>query len=167
MEPTTGVLVSVNETVSNDYVMMQAIDQAQRDDATLVVAYVMPMALYESRQQAVGASPNLREDGFSYTMDQAQAQATAVAARAAHTAVGDSDVDYVVVGAVGNLGHTLLELAEEYECGTIILPEERSWWRRRLGWDDRSLAQEFPGQVLLIPREKPLLVDPDPIVVEP
>lgn len=165
-EPRTGILVAVNGTVPNDCVLEQAIEQAQRDDARLVVASVTPTAMFESRQRAIGASPNLRQDGFTYTMDQAQAGATATAARAAHTAIGDLDVDYVAVGTVGELGPSLLELADRYDCGTIMLAEERSWWRRRLGWADRRLAREFPGTVSLVPRCKPLLVDPEPFIVE-
>lgn len=162
-----GVLVAVNGTVPNDCVMEQAIEQALLKDATLVVANVMPTGLFDSRQRALAEIPNLRQDGFTYTRDQAEAEATSIAARAAHTAIGDIDVDCVAVGVVGKLGPSLLELAEEHGCGTIMLAEERSWWRRRLGWGDRTLARKFAGQVVLVPQCKPLLVHPDPIVVEP
>lgn len=166
MATRNGILVSVTGAVPNDCVMEQAIEQAQREDAPLVVVNVIPDALFDSRQRSIAATPNLQQDGFTYTRDQAEAGATAVAARAAHTAIGDLDIDYMAVGVVGDIRENLLMLAEEHGCGTIMLAEERSWWRRRLGWSDRQLAREFPGDVVLVPRCDPLIVDPDPIVVD-
>lgn len=164
MKNTNNILVAVDGTDSNDYMMERAIEEAQLADATLVVAHVLPRARVEDRQRAIAASPNLHRDGFTYTADQARAEA--IAARAAYAAVGDRDVTYATVGAVGTLGPTLLEIADDHDCGTIMLAEECSWWRRRLGWGDRMLARAFEGRVLQAPRRAPGLVDLDPAVID-
>lgn len=166
MKTTNSILVAVDSTDTNDYTMERAIEQAQLDDATLVVAHVMPTSRYDSRHHAVARTPNLRQEGITYTTEQARAEAEATAARAARAAIGDLDVTYMAVGAVGKLGPSLREIAAEYDCGTIMLAEERSWWRRRLGWSDRKLARTLEGQVVRVPRDAPGIVDPDPTVID-
>lgn len=161
MNTTHRILVGVSTTGSNDSLIERAISQAELEDATLIVANVMPQTLYESRHNAIASVSSLRSDGFSYTVDVARDAARTFAAGVIADAIGDSDVEYVAVGAVGNIGRNLLSIAEEYGCGTIMLGEERSWWRRHTGWDDRELSRTFDGRVILVPRNQPSLVDQD------
>lgn len=159
-----AILVAVDGTDSNDYLMERAVERAQLEDAALVVAHVIPTARFEDRQRAIAANPDLRADGFTYTADQARAEAEAVAARAAHAAVGGLDVPCATVGAVGEPGPTLLAIADEHGCGTIVLAEERSWWRRRLARGDRKIARAFDGRVVRVPRRAPGIVADPPVV---
>lgn len=152
MNTTNSILVAVSTTGSNDHLMDRAITQAELEDATLIVANVMPQGLFDSRQNAIDSIHSLHDDGFSYTSDQAMEGARTFAAGVVADAIGDSDVEYAPVGAVGNVGQNLLRIAEEYGCGTIMLSDERSWWRRHTGWNDRKLSRTFDGRVILVSR---------------
>lgn len=160
------ILVPVDGTDKDDYMMERAIEHAALDGATLVIAHVMPEKLYRARQTALASVSNLAHDGTRYTIDVARAEALAIASHVAKAALRDAMVEYVAVGAVGTLSQTLPALAAEHNCETMILAAERSWWRRRLGWGDRKLAREFAGHVLRVPPNKPSLLGPDPLALE-
>lgn len=152
MNTTNSILVAVSTTGSNDSLMERAITQAELEAATLIVANVMPQTLYEARQDGLESIRSLRNEGFTYTIDVARDAARTFAAGVIADTIGDSEVEYVAVGAVGNIGRKLLRIAEKYGCGTIMLGEERSWWRRHTGWDDRKLSRTFEGRVILVPQ---------------
>ena len=160
MTDTNNILVAVDSTDSNGYVMERAIESARLEESTLVVAHVMSTAQFDDHLGAIGTIPELRKDGATFTVDQARERARAVATRAARAAVGDLDIAYVTVGAVGQVDATLLEIADQHDCGTIMLAEQRSWWRRRLGWGDKRLARSFEGRVIRVPRREPVTADP-------
>lgn len=166
MNTTNSILVAVSTMGSNDSLMQRAITQAEQEDATLIVANVMPQALYDSRQNAIESIHSLHDDGFSYTIDQALEAARTFAAGVVADAIGDSDVEYVPVGAVGNVGRNLLRIAEEYGCGTIMLSDERSWWRRHTGWNDRKLSRTFDGRVILVSKTDTTDAESDAVHIE-
>lgn len=152
MKGTDNILVGVGPADSNDSLIRRAVKEAEVQDATLIVVNVLPQSLYESRQDAIASIGALRREGLEYTIDTAREAARTFALGAIGGAIDHSDVEYIAVGAVGNIGRNLLRIAEEYGCGTIMLGEERSWWRRQTGWDDRKLSQTFEGRVILVPQ---------------
>lgn len=166
MTNTNNILVAVDSTDSNDYVMERAIEEANREEATLVVAHVMSTAQFDDRRWAIRTIPELQKDGFTFTVDQARARARLIATRVARAAVGDLNIAYVTVGAVGQIDATLLEIADEHDCGTIMLAEQRSWWRRRLEWGHRELARMFEGRVIQVPRRGLVMADPVSPVID-
>lgn len=166
MTNTNNILVAVDSTDSNDYVMERAIEEAHREEATLVVAHLMSTAQFDDHHGEIRTIPELQKDGFTFTVDQARARARVIATQVARAAVGDLDIDYVTVGAVGQIDATLLEIADEHDCATIMLAEQRSWWRRLLGWGDYKLARTFEGQVIQVPQRGPVMADPVSPVID-
>lgn len=152
-EHKTLVVVAGVETSS--HVMAAAIDYAETEGTSLVVLHVMPLHVYENRQRSMGEMPNLRYDGFTFDLDQAEESAESVAERAAQAAIGDRDIAYTAVGRVGDLISTVLAAAAAHRCETIVLSETEPWWRRALGQADRRLAKQFNGTVVRVPRPFP------------
>lgn len=151
----TNILVAVDGTESNAHLMEAAIERAETQGGTLVVLYAMTPRLFEARQWSLAGQADLRHDGLTYSTAQARTDARAVAERTAKEAIGDRDVPYTAVGAIGKLVPTVLAVAAENGCETVMLAEEGSWWRRRLGLADRRIARRFDGTVVRVPRPYP------------
>lgn len=150
-----NILVAVDESDANAHVVEAAVGRAEREVASLVVVHVVQPRTYAARSRSMAGTAGLRRDGFTYTVEQAEAGAESVAVRSAREAVGDRAVPYVAVGAVGRLGPTIRATAAAYGCRTIVLAEEASWWRRRLDRLGRDLAKEFDGDVVRVPQPSP------------
>ena len=156
-----SVLVAVDAAESDTHVMEVAIKLAEREDGSLVVLHAMPPDVYGSRQLSIGRSTDLQRDGFTYTITQAEADARTIAREAARKAVGNRDVRYIAVGKVGPLVPTVVATATEYSCATIVIPQEKSWWKRLFGLGHRRLANRFDGTLVQVPHPGPPAFDPD------
>lgn len=150
-----SILVVVDGTDASPHLLEAAIGRAEREGSSLVVATVIEPREYAVRRRSIASTAALRQDGFTYTLDQAQADAAALATRAARAAVGSRDVPYVAVGAVGPPARAIRAVATAHDCATIVVAEEASWWRRRLNRLGRDLARGFDGDVVRIPQSPP------------
>lgn len=157
----TNVLVAVDGTESTAHVLEAAIGHAESGGGSLVALHAMPPRVFEARRRALTGGKDLRYDGVTYTASRARSDARDLADRAATEALGTRDLEYVPVGAVGKLVPTVLATAAQHDCGVVVLPEDRSWWRRRAGLADRRIARRFDGTVVRVPRPYPPNLETD------
>lgn len=153
MNPTNNVLVAVAGDETTAHAMETAIRRAEAGGGRLVAVHMMPTSAYESRQDGVRALGAIRRDSATFTLDQAQERARFVADGVAREAIGSRDVPFVALGAVGELAPVLLAAAAAYDCGTVVLTKQRSWWRRIIDLTARRLAREFDGDIVSVAQQ--------------
>lgn len=137
-------LTLVEETATANHALKIAVAKAERESAALIVLTVVPETDFDARQRSVDGT-GLR--GFTYTVTQAEESATAVAERAAAAAVGDREIPYLAVGAVGRPREVVLETAAAHGCTEIVVPDLAPRWFGLFGRFDRALAWRFDGTV--------------------
>lgn len=150
-----NILVVIDENRTTTHVLQAAVERAERERAALVVLNVMPRTMYDARQTAILRSKDLRRDGFTYTLAQANAAARGVAERAVRVAIGERAVPYTTVGAVGRPITTIPAVAAEYDCDEIMIAETKPRWFGRVGGFDRALAKRFGGTVTRVAKPTP------------
>lgn len=143
-----GILVAVDEPSENAHVLETAIQRAEREGTRLVAANVLPEATYRARSGAASGTRDLRQEGLMYTYTQACSEAKTGLERELRRLVGDRDVDYEVVGDVGDLVPTALEVAEQNGCSTVLVDDTPSGVVSRLG----LFGRRFPGSIVKVPR---------------
>lgn len=108
----SNTLTSVDETNTNAHLIGAAIANVERKGGSLVVLYAMPEQRYRTRQRAIGADPDRRKDGATYTITQAEQAAERVATRVAEEAIGRRDIPFIPIGSVGIEEQLALAAAE-------------------------------------------------------
>lgn len=144
-------LVVVERDGAANYNLTDAVRAADGDGSSLVVLHVMDQNEYNDRRGAICQVNGLSGEGYTFTIDQAEAEAAIVAERTAWAAVGNSDVEYDAVGAVGPRLRTILRSAAEHDCEEIVVPETSPRWWGLFGHFDRSLTKGFDGTVTRVP----------------
>lgn len=157
-----NVLAVVSGVDTSTHVLEAAIERAEQELASLVVVYVMPQGQYEAAQRSVASSHDLASDGFTFSHTQAMEGAKNVAERAAETAIGGRDIQFTTVGEIGKFVPTVLDVAANYDCQSIFLPETDSWVGRVVGQADSKIASRFDGTVVSVPRFPPATMEPTP-----
>lgn len=160
-----GVLAVIADVDTSGHVLAAAADRAELKDVPLVVLHVLPQRVYEDRQRSRSTIRELRNDGFTFTLEQATESARNVAERAARTFLADRDIPYTAVGEVGQHVPAVLAVAAGYGCGTVFVPATGSWVRRIVD-PNRKLAKRFEGTVVRVPAprsENLRTVNPPPV----
>ena len=146
-----SLLVVVDGTERTDHALRTAVERADTEDAGLVVLNVTPEAEYWRKQDAINGAGARTGEGYRWTARQAEESARTDASRTARLAVGDRDVAWTAVGAVGVPREVTLSVAAEYDCEEILVAESKPWWfglRRNF---ERKLADAFDGTVTPVP----------------
>lgn len=151
MNPTNGVLVVIADDETSAHALETAIRQAEEASGHLVAIHVMSPSTYESKQHGISSVDSLRRDGFAFTIDQARESACLVADAVVKEAIGSRDVPFVALGEVGRTVPVLIATAAAHDCGTVVLTEQRSWWRKMIDLTARRMATQFEGDVITGP----------------
>ena len=88
--------------------------------ADLRIAHVTTNDEYEENREAMQEVARLERGG--YDIGQANEGARQFATEVAHEALGDIDVEYEAVGAVGDKADEVLRLADEHDCDHVFIP---------------------------------------------
>lgn len=158
---TTQILVAVTGTEADLPVMDAAITQAEREGAALVVVHTLPADTYDARGRTARATPALRADGYSYSLDQAVESATNVAERVAKTSIGERGIEYTAIGGPGEPLSATGSVATATNCSAVYLCDSRSWLDRLLDLSARRLRRAFDGTVVWVPTTVPVPAEPD------
>jgi nucleotide-binding universal stress UspA family protein len=91
-------------------------------NASLVVLHVLPEDEYEER---MATRMETGSGGGTFSIDEAEREATFIAKEAAQEALGDVDVEYELKGIVGRLETDVIEVAEEEGCDHVFVTGRR------------------------------------------
>jgi nucleotide-binding universal stress UspA family protein len=145
------ILVAIDDPTRTSTVLDAALTRAARTDATLVVANIVPASEYETRRGSIAQSGDLRREGLGYTYTQACNEAKAAGERAIGRVLGDREIPIEVVGDVGPLLPTALELADQYDCSTVLVEKTPQRLRDRLGLTRWLAGSRFGGVIEQVP----------------
>lgn len=145
------LLAVVDGTERTDHPLRAAAERAEREGAGLVVLNVTPESTYRGRQDAIAGVPGVAREGYGYTVEQAETAARRSAERTARHVVGDREVVWSPVGAVGTPAAVVLAVAADFDCGEIVIAETKPRWFGLRGGTDRKLAKRFAGTVTRVP----------------
>ncbi len=143
-----AILVAVDEPSENTHVLESAVQRAEREGKTLLAANILPEAAYLARRGSATGTRNLRQDGLTYTYTQACTESQARLERELRRLVGEREVAFEVIGDVGDLVSTALEIAERNNCSTVLVEETPTGLWTRLG----LFRTRFPGSIIRVPR---------------
>lgn len=141
-------MVAVDDPSQDAHVLESAVQRAEQEEKGLVAVNVIPGAAYRDRRNLVMDSRDLRRDGVTYTLAQAQTEAKVRMDRELRRIIGDRDVSFEAVGNVGELVPTAVKLAGQYNCPTVLVEETPSSLWERLGLS----RARYPASVIRVRR---------------
>jgi nucleotide-binding universal stress UspA family protein len=115
-------LVVVTPTDRSRELVREAGAFAEGVGAKLILLAVTPEDEYEETQSAVA---DIGSDDVVYGLEQAEESAERLARRVANETLGDLDVEYEIVGAVGREARRILGVAEERDCDHLFIAGRR------------------------------------------
>ena len=146
-----SILVVVDGTERTDHALRTAVERADGENAGLVVVNVTPEEEYWRKQDAVNGVGARTGEGYRWTARQAEDSARRAAERSARLAVGDRDVVWTAVGAVGVPRTVVLAVAAEYDCEEILVAVSKPQWFGLRRTFERKLGAAFDGLVTAVP----------------
>ncbi|NHN41271.1 universal stress protein [Halorubellus sp. JP-L1] len=122
-------------------------------DAELVVLHVMPEDEYEDR---MGSRMETGSGGGTFSIDEAEREATFIAKEAARDAFADVDVDYELVGIVGHVVDDALDVADQRNCDHLFVSGRRRSPSGKAFFGDvtQRLLLNFDGMVTVSLHDK-------------
>ena len=91
-------------------------------DAELLVLHVMPEDEYDER---MSTRMETGSGGGTFSIDEAEREATFIAKEAARDALADLDVAYELKGIVGRLERDVIDIADEEGCDHLFVSGRR------------------------------------------
>ena len=146
-----SLLAVVDGTERTNHTLRAAVERADRENAGLVVLNVTPEGAYWRKQDAIERAGARTGEGYRWTTRQAEESAKHAAERSARVVVGDRDVDWIAVGAVGVPRKVTLRVAAEYDCDEILVSASKSRWFDLRRSFEQKVAAAFDGTVTAVP----------------
>jgi nucleotide-binding universal stress UspA family protein len=110
------------DTGASEALVEEAVELCEGVDAELVLLHVMPEDEYEDR---MATRLETGSGGGTFSIDEAEREATHIAKEAGRRVVEAHDVDVEYRGVVGRLERDAIEIAEEEGCDHVFISGRR------------------------------------------
>jgi nucleotide-binding universal stress UspA family protein len=117
-----GLAVVRRDSAATPELLREAGEFAAGVDADLVVLHVMPEEEYEER---MSSRMETGSGGGTFSIDEAEREATFIAKEAARDVLADVDVEYELRGVVGRIERDVIEIADQEGCDHLFLSGRR------------------------------------------
>jgi nucleotide-binding universal stress UspA family protein len=145
-------LAVVTQDERSKQVVREAGQLAAGVDAPLLLLTVLPEEEYERKREAMESAGGTTP----YTLSQAEQSARRTAQSVAKEVLGDVDVDFQVLGAVGREASTILGVAEEERVDHIFMAGRRRSPTQKAVFGDltQRILLNFDGVVTVLLTEE-------------
>lgn len=142
-------LVVLGHTNADRRLLRAAGQSALGRDAELILLTIMPSKEFEERDRARLAIPHL---DLPYSVGAAEEEGKRHANELAAETLGDLDVSYEAVSAVGREASIILDTAAEYGCSQIFLAGHRNnpWQHTTFDKVMTEIITKFDGPVTVM-----------------
>lgn len=110
------------DTGASEALVEEAIELCEGVDAELLLLHVMPEDEYEDR---MATRLETGSGGGTFSIDEAEREATHIAKEAGRGVVEAHDVDVEYRGIVGHIERDVIEVAEDEDCDHIFIAGRR------------------------------------------
>jgi nucleotide-binding universal stress UspA family protein len=117
-----GLVVVRQESPTTSELVREAGELAAGVDAELLLLHVMPENEYEER---MSSRLETGSGGGTFSIDEAEREATHIAKEAGRETLADLDVDFEASGMVGRLERDVIDVAEREGCDHVFITGQR------------------------------------------
>lgn len=110
------------DSAATPELIREAGELAEGVGAGLLLLHVMPEDEYDERMRSRRETGS---GGGTFSMDEAEREATHIAKEAGRSTLKDLDVDYEAIGIVGRLEQDVIEVAERENCDHVFISGRR------------------------------------------